>query len=124
MIEEIGKRSYPAGIFIGGGIYTVGPGAIEQVMGCTHHYPGGENFAHNCNKEIDALFLEAKNTIDEKVKMANYQKIARLDNESANYFWIVALDLNYAFSKRLKGFQATSQPSDSLGNIADWTLAP
>ena len=124
VLEEIAKRSYPAGIFIGGGIYTVGPGAIEQVMGCTHHYPGGENFAHNCNEEIDALFLEAKNTIDEKVKMANYQKIARLDNESANYFWIVALDLNYAFSKRLEGFQATSQPSDSLGNIADWTLAP
>ncbi len=124
VIEHIGKRTYPAGIYIGGGIYTVGPGAIEQVMGCTHHYPGGENFAHNCNEEIDRLFLEAKNTTDEKVKMANYQQIARLDNEAANYFWIVALDLNYAHSTRLKGFEATSNPSDSLGNIADWTLAP
>ena len=124
VLEEIGKRTYSHGIYIGGGIYTVGPGAIEQVMGCTHHYPGGENFAHNCNEEIDRLFLEAKNSTDEKVKMANYQQIARLDNAAANYLWILALDLNYAFSKRLKGFEATSNPSDSLGNISDWTLAP
>jgi peptide/nickel transport system substrate-binding protein len=122
--ETLTDRKGQGASFLGGGVYTVGAGAIETVLSCDRWWPKGENFSFYCNPEVDRLFKEAKATTDEAVKASNYGQIARITNEEINDFWITVQDTTYAHTTRLHGFKPTGSFTDFLSTIADWTLDP
>ena len=105
-------------------------GSIDPDIGfvsiqCDAYYSdgGGTNFANYCNREVDRLFLEARELSDQAERGALYMEATEIINREVPYIVLYVPKILYATSADLLGFVPKPDFTQAFFQALDWSLA-
>ncbi|MBV8372858.1 MAG: hypothetical protein JOY69_06330, partial [Candidatus Eremiobacteraeota bacterium] len=90
---------------------------ISNNWECNQIPPNGQNVAHFCNKDLDAMLEEIKGTYDESKQRDILDREVKLIAENVPTIVIDVLQVGYARSQNLTGYTPNAwTPFDNMLN--------
>ncbi len=103
--------AYPNGIVYGGKFdmtmfsWQADPvGEISNIWECNQIPPDGQNVQHYCNKQLDALLEQFKNTYDENAHRRLLAQEAKIIADNVPTIVLYVLDQSYSYNRNLTGY--------------------
>ncbi len=107
----------------GGGNYVVDPVVDVPILSCATIFPNGANLPGYCNKNLDALFAQAKATSNSAARLGFYSQAAKIENADVPMLWIARPQRAFALSSKITGgFVGGEGMSNAVISIASWTV--
>ncbi len=108
---------------VGGGVFRADPSVSGTYMTTDTWTPGGGNYGHYSNPEIDRLYPEAKAVKDLDERKRLYTEIAQLLNEELPWIFLYSPNSVYGVSNRFQGFLPPSYIDNKFWNAEEWSVS-
>lgn len=108
---------------VGGGVFRADPGVSGTYMTTDTWTPGGGNYGHYSNPEIDELYPQGQATGDLEERKAIYTEIAQILNEECPWIWLYSPNSVYGVSRRLQGHLPPSYIDNKFWNAEEWSVS-
>jgi ABC-type transport system substrate-binding protein len=106
----------------GGGVYGADPSISSKYYLSANLTPAGANNVRYVNEEIDRLYDEGRVASELDERRAIYTEIAKILNDDLPSIFLWSPNTNFAFNKRLEGFEPPRYVDNRLWNAEEWSL--
>lgn len=106
----------------GGGVFRADPSISATYFLTQNFTPGGGNYSHYTNPQIDDLYPQGTAVKDEAERKAVYTEIAKILNDELPWIYLWSPNSVFAFRNRLQGFAAPSYTNNKFWNAETWSV--
>ena len=106
----------------GGGVFRADPSISATYFLTQNFTPGGGNYSHYSNPQIDELYPQGSAVKDTTERQAVYTQIAQILNDDLPWIYLWSPNSVYAFRNRLQGFAAPSYSNNKFWNAETWSV--
>jgi peptide/nickel transport system substrate-binding protein len=108
----------------GGGVFRADPSVSGTYFQTSMFTPGGGNYSHYSNPEIDKLYPQAQQVKDPEERKKIYTQIAKILNDELPWIFLWSPNSLYALTDTLHGFAPPSYIDNKLWNAETWSVTP